>query len=47
MKTIIIIPYRDRVSHLSYWLKNTYPLLKNVIEDLEVIVVEHLIEVQL
>jgi len=40
MKTIIIIPYRDRVSHLSYWLKNTYPLLKNVIEDLEVIVVE-------
>ncbi len=40
MKTIIIIPYRDRESHLSYWLKNTYPLLKSVIEDLEVIVVE-------
>ena len=40
MKTIIIIPYRDRASHLKYWLKNTYPLIKKVIPDVEVIVVE-------
>jgi len=39
-KTIIIIPYRDRASHLKYWLKNTYPLIKKVIPDVEVIVVE-------
>tara|TARA_B110001454_G_C12715636_1_gene432463 strand:- start:257 stop:931 length:675 start_codon:yes stop_codon:yes gene_type:complete len=42
MKTIIIIPYRNRQSHLDYWLKNTYPLIKNTVPNLEVIVVEQM-----
>lgn len=40
MKTIIIIPYRNRESHLDYYLKNSYTKLKKEIEDLEIIVVE-------
>ena len=32
MKTIIIIPYRNRESHLRYWLKNTYPLIKKLFQ---------------
>ena len=42
MKTVIIIPYRNRQSHLDYWLKNSYPLIKNVVPNLEVIVVEQI-----
>ena len=40
MKTIIIIPFRNREKHLSYFLSNSLPKLKSVIPDLEVIVVE-------
>jgi hypothetical protein len=40
MKTVIIIPYRNRETHLSYWLKNTYPLITAVTKDVEVIIVE-------
>jgi hypothetical protein len=39
-KTVIIIPYRDRQKHLEYYLKNSYPKLKNIIPNLEIIIVE-------
>jgi hypothetical protein len=39
-KTVIIIPYRDRQKHLEYYLKNSYPKLKDIIPNLEIIVVE-------
>ena len=28
MKTIVIIPYRNRLKHLLYYIKHTAPLLK-------------------
>mgnify|MGYP004005748001 CR=1 FL=1 len=40
MKTVIIIPYRNRETHLNYWLENTYPLIKKAVPNVEVIVVE-------
>jgi len=40
MKTIIIIPFRNREKHLSYFLANSLPKLKKTIPNLEVIVVE-------
>ena len=40
MKTILIVPYRNRESHLHYFLENSFPKLKEVIPDLEIIVVE-------
>jgi hypothetical protein len=40
MKTIIIIPYRNREKHLEYFLKNSYPKLNSKIEDLEILIVE-------
>tara|TARA_B100001287_G_C22681004_1_gene530356 strand:+ start:1658 stop:2335 length:678 start_codon:yes stop_codon:yes gene_type:complete len=40
MKTIIIIPYRDRMSHLEYFLKNSYPELNKKINNLEILIVE-------
>ena len=40
MKTIIIIPYRNRESHLNYYLEHSLPKLNEVIPNLEVIVVE-------
>tara|TARA_B110000037_G_C17088422_1_gene492962 strand:- start:61 stop:747 length:687 start_codon:yes stop_codon:yes gene_type:complete len=40
MKTIVIIPYRNRLKHLLYYIKHTAPLLKKHIPDLEIIVVE-------
>ena len=40
MKTIIIIPYRNRKIHLDYFLKHSAPLLKKHIPDLEIIIVE-------
>ena len=36
MKTIILIPYRDREEHLKYFLENTAPKLKEKIENLEI-----------
>jgi len=41
-KTIIIIPYRDREAHLQYFLEKSYPKLKNIISDLEIIIVEQI-----
>ena len=40
MKTVIIIPYRNRESHLMYYLNKSLPELKKVIDNLEVVVVE-------
>jgi len=40
MKTIIIIPYRDRMSHLEYFLKISYPELNKKINNLEILIVE-------
>lgn len=40
MKNIIIIPYRNRESHLKYYLENSYPKLKEGLEELEIIIVE-------
>ena len=39
-KTVIIIPYRDREKHLKYFLENSFPKLKNLIPNIEIIVVE-------
>jgi beta-1,4-galactosyltransferase 1 len=41
-KTVIIIPYRDRETHLNYFLENSYPKLKTLIPDLEIIIVEQI-----
>lgn len=40
MKTIIVIPYRKRQSHLLYFIKNSAPLLKKNIPNLEILIVE-------
>jgi len=40
MKNTILIPYRDRKSDLTYFLKNSYPLLKKNLEGLEVLIIE-------
>lgn len=40
MKTVLIIPYRNRESHLKHFLENSFPKLKTVLPQLEVIVVE-------
>ena len=40
MKTIILIPYRDREEHLKYFLENTAPLLNEKIENLEILIIE-------
>ena len=40
VKTIVIIPYRDRESHLKYFLENSYSKIKNLIPNLEILVVE-------
>lgn len=40
MKTILIIPYRNRKNHLDYFLKNSWPKLKEKVKDMEIIIVE-------
>jgi hypothetical protein len=40
MKTILIIPYRNRDSHLAYFLEKSFPKLKETIPNLEIIIVE-------
>lgn len=40
LKNIIIIPYRDRESHLKYFLDNSYPKIQNITPNLEIIIVE-------
>ena len=40
MKTILIIPYRDRNKHLEYFLKNSYPILSKKNNNLEILIVE-------
>ena len=37
---IIIIPYRNRESHLKYFLNNTFPLLKKHLKELKVVIIE-------
>ena len=40
MKKILIIPYRNRKNHLDYFLKNSWPKLKEKVKDMEIIIVE-------
>ena len=40
MKTILIIPYRDRQSHLDFFLKHSWSKLKEKNKDMEIIIVE-------
>jgi len=40
MKTIVLIPYRNRGEHLKYFLDNTAPKLKKQINNLEILIVE-------
>lgn len=40
MKTIILIPYRDRQTHLEYFLNKSYPLLNEKNNNLEILIVE-------
>ena len=42
MKNIIIIPYRNRVRDLKYFLQHSYPLLNKNLENLEIIIVEQI-----
>ena len=37
---IIIIPYRNRKKHLDYFLEHSYPKLKNVLGNLEILIIE-------
>jgi len=46
-KVIIIIPYRNRETHLKYFLEKSYPLLKTVLSNLEIIIVEQSDDTQL
>lgn len=39
-KNIILIPYRNREEHLKYFIDNTVPLIKEIMSDTKVIVVE-------
>jgi predicted glycosyltransferase involved in capsule biosynthesis len=38
----IIIPYRNRGSHLEFFLKNTKPLIERFLDNVQIIVVEQL-----
>jgi len=38
--TIILIPYRQRESHLEYYIKNTVPLLRKHLPNSKVVVIE-------
>ena len=40
MKTVIIIPYRDREEHLNYFLKHSAPFIKENMNDVEILIVE-------
>lgn len=39
-KNIILIPYRNREEHLKYFIDNTVPLIKKIMPDTKVVVVE-------
>lgn len=39
-KNIVSIPYRDRESHLEYFIENTVPLIQECLPDTRVVVVE-------
>ena len=38
--SVILIPYRDRQSHLDYFIDNTVPILKKYPEISKVVVIE-------
>ncbi len=40
MKTVLIIPYRDRESHLKYFLEESWPVISKDSPNMEIIVVE-------
>ena len=39
-ENIIAIPYRNRVEHLDYFIKNTVPLVQEYLPNTKVVVVE-------
>lgn len=39
-ENIIIIPYRNRETHLEYYIKNTVPLIKQYLHNTKVVVIE-------
>ena len=38
--SIIVIPYRNRLEHLNYFLENTYPLIKKNMNNCKIIIIE-------
>ena len=39
-ENIIIIPYRDRETHLEYFIKNTVPLIQEYLPNSKIVVIE-------
>lgn len=39
-ENIIIIPYRDRKEHLDYFLENSWPLIKQYVNNVKLVIVE-------
>ena len=37
---IILIPYRNREEHLKYFIENSYPILKKILKELQIIIIE-------
>lgn len=37
---VIIIPYREREEHLKYFIENTYPLIKKIMERVRIVIIE-------
>ena len=40
LDTIILIPYRDRKQHLEYFLKNLWPLIKSIMSNVKLVIIE-------
>ena len=40
IENLIVIPYRDRKSHLEYYLQHTLPLLQKHLSSFHIIIVE-------
>jgi hypothetical protein len=38
--TIILIPYRNRTSHLEYFLKNTCPIIEELMHQTKIVIIE-------
>jgi hypothetical protein len=40
MHNIILVPYRKREKHLSYFIEKTVPLLQKHLDNLKIIIIE-------